>query len=82
MTPFGQFLARPSTTILLNQMLADNARVDEQQQQPKDEPTGPRQCCADYASVIHCDGKVDWFECGVCSYQWFAPCGREVTDGF
>lgn len=73
MTPFGQFLARPSTTILLNQMLADNARVDEQQ--PKSEPpTGPRQCCAEFGAVRECDGKIDWIECKMCSYQWFAPC--------
>lgn len=77
MTPFGQFLARPSTTVLLNRMLADNARIDEQQQPKPEPPKGPHRCCADFGYVVECDGKLDWFECGICQYQWFAPCTKD-----
>ena len=41
---------------------------------PPVEKPGPRSCCADFASVILCDGETDTWECPCCGYRWDAPC--------
>jgi hypothetical protein len=38
------------------------------------EKDGPRECCAEFASVTHCDGETDYWECHCCGRQWTAPC--------
>lgn len=35
---------------------------------------GPRECCAEWASVVACDGERDDWECWVCGNRWQAPC--------
>lgn len=65
---FGALLRDPKTGPRLDAMLADNGRV-------VDEPTlGPRECCADFAVVICCDGETDTWECPFCGHVWTAPC--------
>lgn len=59
-----------------------NARI--QFGMPEDDETPPpppvvdprmvRQCCAEFASVIACDGDTDVWRCPVCSHVWDAPC--------
>lgn len=34
----------------------------------------PRDCCADFAYVIACDGTTDTWECPFCGATWEAPC--------
>jgi len=70
MTPaaFHRFMVDPKTPALLDAQLADNARVDGVP------PPGPRECCADWATVIDCTDGVDTWECWCCGRTWTALC--------
>lgn len=35
---------------------------------------GPKDCCADFARVIECDGQTDTWECPFCGTTWSVPC--------
>lgn len=65
---FHALLVDPQTGPKLSAMLEDNRRVDARLAR------GPRECCADFAFVLFCDGQTDTWTCGICGHAWSAPC--------
>ena len=66
---FHALITDPATGPRPDAMLADNAAVDRQLA-----IVGRKDCCADFAYVIFCDGDTDTFECPFCGHAWTAPC--------
>lgn len=67
MSRFRDFLAARSTTVLLDAMTADNARVDAALALAEHR-------CADDAIVVTCDGQTDLYRCLTCDRAWVQPC--------